>query len=388
MANEVIFNDSDGRIFFDNLYKVFYVPGVIPPVVVIMASGGQDHSLAIKNNITYAWGRNNEGELGINSTTNYSTPIAVSTTHTFIKVAAGYRHSLGLKADGTVMAWGQNTNGELGNNSTTNQSTPVAVCGVHSFIDIQAGHHSMALKANGELWTWGRNFEAALGDNSTVNKSTPVAVCGAHCFVKIPGNFTFQPIALDNNGQAWMWGGNTFYGGAFSMGDGTMNIRQSTPVAVCQGGSIYTEVAGFVGGGYALDDTGKPYSWGFNHVNQLGKGAPGNECTPIAVYGTHAFAQIQGDNGGGVGLDPTTGLYWSWGYNANGEIGDGTQADKATPINIAQSFSFINSGGLHRLAIKKSDADNFWAWGQNISGEVGKNTSGTNETTPQDVCGI
>jgi hypothetical protein len=40
-------------------------------------------------------------------------------------VAAGYSHSLAVKADGTVWAWGYNGYGQLGDGTTTNRSAPV-----------------------------------------------------------------------------------------------------------------------------------------------------------------------------------------------------------------------------------------------------------------------
>ena len=43
------------------------------------------------------------------------------------KIAAGKYHALAMTSDGAVLAWGLNDNGQLGNNSTTNQNVPVKV---------------------------------------------------------------------------------------------------------------------------------------------------------------------------------------------------------------------------------------------------------------------
>jgi alpha-tubulin suppressor-like RCC1 family protein len=77
-----------------------------------------------------AWGYNGEGELGNGTTTDSSTPVAVSGLSNVVAIAGGVEHSLVLLSNGTVMAWGFNGNGELGNGTTTDSSTPVAVGGL------------------------------------------------------------------------------------------------------------------------------------------------------------------------------------------------------------------------------------------------------------------
>jgi uncharacterized delta-60 repeat protein len=116
-----------------------------------------------------AWGTNEYGQLGNGSTTPSWSPVAVVTTtalagKTVIAVAAGGAHSLALCSDGTVAAWGWNELGQLGNNSTTHSSVPVAVTttGVlagKTVIAIAAGDvHSLALCSDGTLATWGGYF--------------------------------------------------------------------------------------------------------------------------------------------------------------------------------------------------------------------------------------
>ncbi|HJL51102.1 MAG TPA: fibronectin type III domain-containing protein, partial [Arenicellales bacterium] len=163
------------------------------------------HSLALATDGTvYAWGLNNEGQLGDNSTTNRSTPVKVldgaysGTTYLgddsdnkITAISAG-SHSVALAADGTVYAWGSNNEGQLGDNSTTARATPVKVQdGTYSgttylgddsdnkIIAISAGmYHSVALATDGTVYAWGRNDEGQLGNSSTTDSSTPVKVVG------------------------------------------------------------------------------------------------------------------------------------------------------------------------------------------------------------------
>src|SRR6185436_9930746 len=111
---------------------------------------------------------------GDGTTTDRSTPVAVSGLTGVVSISGGWRHSLALKSDGTVRAWGLNDYGQLGDGTTT-----VAVSGLTGVIAISAGYaHSLALKSDGTVWAWGLNNWGQLGIGSADGDAhpTPVAV--------------------------------------------------------------------------------------------------------------------------------------------------------------------------------------------------------------------
>jgi alpha-tubulin suppressor-like RCC1 family protein len=148
--------------------------------VVAISAGGQ-HTVAVKADGTvWSWGNGLYGQMG-NNTTNRSnlTPVQVSGLRGVRSVAAGHHHSVALKSNGTVWAWGQNDNGQLGNGTTTAALTPVQVPGMSGVSQILAGnYHTIALKSDGTVWAWGLNNDPQLGNGSTFNSSTPTQVNG------------------------------------------------------------------------------------------------------------------------------------------------------------------------------------------------------------------
>src|SRR5215218_3782598 len=95
----------------------------------------------------WAWGYNENGQLGDCTTTDRTTPVQASDLSGVKDVAGGFNHSLALKDDGTVWAWGANFDGQVG--TTTNRSTPVQVDGLSGITHVVGGmYHSFAVSTD------------------------------------------------------------------------------------------------------------------------------------------------------------------------------------------------------------------------------------------------
>jgi len=138
-------------------------------------AAGQNYTVALRTDGTlWAWGYNYYGQLGIGtfSTNTYrsgvNTPQQVGTDTNWQEIAAGGSHTVALRADGTLWAWGYNPNGQLGIGSfTTNApygiNTPQRVGSDTNWQSVAAIRHTVALRADGTLWAWGVNDQAQLG---------------------------------------------------------------------------------------------------------------------------------------------------------------------------------------------------------------------------------
>ena len=272
---------------------------------IMQTVNGNGYSLALSADGTvYAWGRNEYGQLGNGvTTTNSPIPVAVKTTgtsmdgKTIMQVAAGATHSLALATDGTIYAWGKNEYGQLGNDSTINSPIPVAVKTTGTSMDgkkiiqIHAGYeHSLALASDGTVYTWGRNNFGQLGKNDATDAHIPATVrtLGTPMAGKIivqlaAGNS--QSIALASDGTVYTWGWNQ-YG---QLGNNS-TINSSLPVIVKTtgtplAGKMITQItSGGSPNSLVLANDGTMYTWGWNRYGQLGNGTTGMDAkTPVAV---------------------------------------------------------------------------------------------------------
>jgi RHS repeat-associated protein len=112
--------------------------------------------------------------LGNNSTGNSSTPVQVSGIATAVAISGEEDAGLAVKSDGTAWAWGLNNNGQLGIGNTTDSHVPVQVHNLGSVAQVAGGlDDSIALKTDGTVWGWGLNTDGELGTGNTTSFNVP-----------------------------------------------------------------------------------------------------------------------------------------------------------------------------------------------------------------------
>ena len=331
---------------------------------IVQISAKVWYALALASDGTvYSWGFNSWGQLG-NGTSgtanNASAPVAVKTAgtpmegKTIVQVAAGATHSLALATDGTIYAWGKNEYGQLGNDSTTNSSVPVVVktagtpMAGKTIIQIHAGYeHSLALASDGTVYAWGRNNSGQLGKNDATDAHIPTAVrtlgtpmAGKVIVQLAAGNS--QSMALASDGTIYTWGWNQ-YG---QLGNGT-TTNSRIPVAVVttgtpMAGKTISQIAAGNAHALAMTDDGTVYAWGWNQYGQLGNNSTINSSLPVAVKttGTPLAGKIitQITSGGSPNslVLANDGTMYTWGWGQYGQLGNGTiGTDAKTPLAVS-----------------------------------------------------
>lgn len=223
--------------------------------LAVSFGAGSEHTLGIMSDGTlWSWGRNQYGQLGINSSgfsTYRSSPVQVDATYRWASVATSTEASFAIRNDGTLWSWGTNVNGLLGRNLETTASpasSPVQVgTGTNWLMVVSAYSRVAALKTDGTLWTWGNNTNGELGLNDRVSRSSPVQVGAATDWGFIVGsgrqsNNEGLLVARKTNNSIWAWGYN---------GYGTINadkLNRSSPTQIGSAtdwSSIAVESAGY-----------------------------------------------------------------------------------------------------------------------------------------------
>ncbi|MBM7569509.1 RCC1 domain-containing protein [Paenibacillus sacheonensis] len=347
---------------------------------VIMVAGGRGHGLALKQDGTvWAWGLNYNGQLGEDQFYDRYTPIQVQRLGSVIAIAAGNEHSLALDSDGTVWAWGNNASGQLGDGSGSpglGRYAPNQIKNFSSVVAIDSGaNYNLALKSDGSVWAWGANSFGQLGNGTTIERHTPVQVQGLDSVVAISAG-TEHSMALKSDGTVWAWGNNT----SGQLGDGTTTHRY-VPVQV-QG--INSAVSIATGGSHSLavKSDGTVWAWGNNTFGQLGDETTIERHTPVQVQGLGSVTAIAaGIRGGHTLAVKSDGTVWAWGNNASGQLGDGSNINRSSPVQVTNldSVSAITAGTSHSFAVKRDGTVR--SWGLNNYGQLGDGSK-TSRSSP------
>jgi len=352
----------------------------------------------------YTWGDNSSGQLGDGTYADRSLPGTVDLTgvlagKTLTAISTRGSHCLALDSDGKVYAWGNNDHGQLGDDSTTTRSEAVAVdrSGALSgkvIKAVAAGEgHSLVLTEDGKLYAWGNNTDGQLGNGTTVDRHVPgeVDMSGALSgkTVSAIASGAATCMALTSRGKVFGWGSN----GAGSIGDGT-NISRSTPVALDTSGVLATKTIVSIAAGYAVSSDGQLYSWGTNGLGQLGDGTTTSSNSPVAVDMSGALLGKSmvavASAGGSTAMALTSeGEVYSWGWGLFGILGNGSDLMQLTPVAVDTSGVLSGkkitaiSAGLHALAL--SQDGELFAWGNNPSGALGYKSSSLWSNVPVKV---
>jgi len=129
-------------------------------------------------------------------------------------------------------------------------------------------------------------------------------------------------------------------------------------------------------------------SWGSNGRGELGNGTTTDRTLYSDITGLpNTVAQISAGYSHTLALTPD-GTVWAWGGNGRGELGDGSETDRHTPVRVTGLTGVIQvSAGASQSLALRSDGT-VWAWGRNDVGQVGNGTISSAQDTPVQVAGL
>ena len=386
LARKTIYTFTDTNTEPD---EIFQIPHVLtsddlitppaPPVAPIVGT-------------VWGVGSNGNGELGDDTTDNRSSPVqTICGGSNWVEINCGYYNIAGLKDDGTLWTWGKNDQGGLGDNTTVYKSSPVqTIAGGTDWKTMVVGtyyEHCAAIKNDGTLWLWGHNEYGEIGDETTVDKSSPVQTIAGGTDWKQVASGGSHTAAIKNDGTLWMWGYNG--GGEVDkygqLGDNTI-IDKSSPVQTVCGGTDWKSVSCGAKFTAAIKNNGTLWTWGQNADGQLGDETSNNKSSPVqTIAGGTDWKQIScGDNH--MIAIKNNGTCWTWGWNADGQLGDETTGSKSSPVQTVTygtDWKQVDGGRNHSAAIKNDGT--CWVWGDNSSGRLGLDDTDSRSSPVQTI---
>lgn len=357
---------------------------------VVSLAAGDDFSLALKNDGTvWAWGANDQGQLGIGRNTDSALPVQVTALHDVVKVVAGATHAMALDSNGYLWIWG----GDFGSEE------PVRDLGHSEVLDIAAGRrHSLVLRGDGTVFAWGDNLMGQLGNGTAEPGMWTAAVHNLSDIRSISAG-SYHSLAVDSQGRVYSWGLNdSGQVGVRGEGDdcGIYYWCLNEPRYIGQW--VGSEPVAGRTTSMVVTDYGTLHVWGNNGMGQLGVtssdecwyqgDAAGYHCSfsPIRVTGLPSVSTV---SVGGVHALALTldGDVYAWGSAMHGQLGTPSSGGcspgatppfpcSTTPLHVSTLSGAVDvaAGGRHSLAVLSNGT--VWSWGLNDHGQLGDGTTG------------
>ena len=205
-------------------------------------------------------------------------------------------------------------------------------------------------------------------------------MAGGISFVQILAGQTFT-CGLSSSGSAYCWGTN---GG--KLGDGNPSSNPNSPTLVA--GGLTFSALGLFGNNHAcgLTTGGAAYCWGYNADGELGDGTPTDRYVPTAGTGGLSFSAIAGATYHSCAL-VAAGAAYCWGDNNVAQLGYGTPpTDSWMPGAVQGGYAFtaIAAGDNHTCGLGAGGAA--VCWGYDGDGALGDGTT-TTRVAPAPVSG-
>ena len=118
---------------------------------------------------------------------------------------------------------------------------------------------------------------------------------------------------------------------------------------------------------------GTLFAWGFNSNGQIGNGGTARSRFPVGLSSPTGVTAMAGST-----RPPrsTAAGIWAWGLNSSGQLGTGSTATQIlTPTLLTTPTGVLGvaTGANHTLAV--TSGGSVYAWGANASGQLGNNST-------------
>jgi alpha-tubulin suppressor-like RCC1 family protein len=339
---------------------------------ISLASGDQ-HACAIVDGVLSCWGDNESAQLGTGDTSVHHAPVVVAGNSDWFAVAAGRRHTCGLRAAGMLYCWGDNSQSQLGSGGTRWHKQPFRIGNDADFTELACGGDDCcALRHQGALVCWGSNQDGNVGvsGTGTAAVTSPSAVAAGSTFLQV-AVAAAHSCAIRSDGALLCWGSNA----DGELGTGDSQATQRTPIQVGDGNDWFRIAVGQQHT-CGLRGMGTLWCWGSNAEGQIGIGGEGPDGVQQVTNIPTGVLESSG------WVDVAVGGYHScarqhdkplacWGRGQSGQLGAGVMDIGDTPLSIPQSDGFRNLALGAAFSCAFESDRTLQCWGDNTQGQLG-----------------
>ena len=136
---------------------------------------------------------------------------------------------------------------------------------------------------------------------------------------------------------------------------------------------------------------GTVWCWGYNFYGELGIGSNTNRATPTQMLNVNDAVQLAMPGAHRVCFIRQNRTLWCAGFNEYGSLGDGSTTHRNSPVQVFGLVDVVHvSQSGYSYATLATTANNAtYAWGRNYWGSLGiGNANTTSYTTPQRINGF
>lgn len=332
----------------------------------------------------------------------------LSEDDTVTQIELGDAHGLAVLNDNRLLSWGNNDRGQLGNDTIISSSIPIEIT---AFLDLDESetisniavgdYHSLVLTSNHRLLIWGWNLYGQLGDGTATQKTVPTDLTDEfdlsinENIIKIVAGSDYSGV-VTSEGRVFVWGRNQMG----QLGNGTINDTQ-IPIEITSQFDLNQDelITDLIFGTYhsmALTNEGRLFSWGGNAYGQLGDGTNNLTVEPTDI--TLNLQLVSGETIQKVSLGDyysmlltNQGKLLTWGSNEWGQLGNNSEAAFSWIfLNITSEFNLDTEETITDVvagptyAMASTSLNRVFTWGKNNRGQLGDGST-SNQIVPIEI---
>ena len=141
--------------------------------------------------------------------------------------------------------------------------------------------------------------------------------------------------------------------------------------------NLKEQIQALAAGRWTWIPTFELYAWGSGTTGRLGDGTVVSKSSPIQIGSLVTWYDVAASRSANDAASlalKTDGTLWGWGYNGAGAVGDGTTANRSSPVQVGLLSDWASVAVWNHSAAVKTN-NTLWSWGNGYGGKLGHNNT-------------